>query len=379
MHCLERGISVSGGLSTVPNGDLKQNPVLRSGSSYPSEVVFGRTEALQAIAAKVVKLAATNVPVLIEGESGTGKEVLARYIHCLSPLRNGPFVKVSCAAIPESLTESELFGYQKGAFTGANDSKPGKVELAHHGTLYLDEIAELDSPRQAKLLQVLQDGRFSRIGDQEETKVDARVICATNRDLEKEISGGGFRQDLYYRVNVFHIVLPPLRARLQDIPTIGQFLVDECSARFNRPVEPLPNDVLRWMQSYNWPGNIRELENWIIRYVLLGVDEMRAKHALAHQQFGVPRTTDAGISLKQITKQAIQEAERALILKTLEAHHWNRRRTAETLKVSYRALIYKIRQSGIPSRRPARTADKRAASELTTNSVPSSSASASPA
>ena len=363
----------------MPDGDLKRNPALRSGSSYPREVVFGRTEALQAIASKVAKLSATNVPVLIEGESGTGKEVLARYIHCLSPLRNGPFVKVSCAAIPESLTESELFGYQKGAFTGANDSKPGKVELAHQGTLYLDEIAELDSPRQAKLLQVLQDGRFSRIGDQEETKVDARVICATNRDLEKEISAGSFRQDLYYRVNVFHIVLPPLRARLQDIPTIAQFLVGECSARFNRPAESLPNDVLRWMQSYNWPGNIRELENWIIRYVLLGVDEMRAKHALAHQQFGVARIADAGIPLKQITKQAIQEAERALILKTLEANHWNRRRTAEALQVSYRALIYKIRQSGIPSRRPARTANKPAALEGTTNTVSSSSASASPA
>lgn len=328
--------------------------------TFPEEAVFGCSTAMQTIRKKVSKLAGTAVPVLIEGESGTGKEVLARHIHDRSPFREGPFVKVSCAAIPDSLTESELFGFQKGAFTGAHDSKPGRIESAHQGTLYLDEIAELDPARQAKLLQVLQDGRFCRIGDHEETRVETRAICATNRNLEKEISGGRFRQDLYYRINVFHIFLPPLRERREDIPGIAQFLLSECIRRFGRPRPPLSQDAVRWMQMHPWPGNIRELENWITRYVLLGVAETRVTREPLKRTFEVPIEVEAdgSIPLKRITKQAILEAERALILKTLEMHHWNRRRAAETLKVSYRALIYKIRQAGLPAKRPGKRLDK---------------------
>ena len=319
----------------------------------PEEIIFGSSEVMQAIRRKVGKLAQTVVPVLIQGESGTGKEILARYIHVNSPYREGPFVKVSCAAIPNELTESELFGYSKGAFTGANDSKPGRVEMAHLGSLYLDEIAELDPTRQAKLLQVLQDGRFYRIGDQEETRIDTRVICATNRNLEKEIIAGTFRQDLFYRINVFHIFMPPLRQRREDIPGMAQHLVTMCARRFDRPRPALSGETLRWMQNHDWPGNIRELENWVIRYVLMGAPEIRAAFDNREPMPGLPSGdgSKAVVPLKEITKNVIMEAERALILKTLEMHHWNRRRTAETLKVSYRALIYKIRQVGLPSKR----------------------------
>jgi two-component system response regulator AtoC len=324
----------------------------------PEEIVFGTSEVMQAIRRKVGKLAQTVVPVLIQGESGTGKEILARYIHVNSPYREGPFIKVSCAAIPNDLTESELFGYSKGAFTGANDAKPGRVEMAHLGSLYLDEIAELDPTRQAKLLQVLQDGRFYRIGDQEETRIDTRVICATNRNLEKEIAAGTFRQDLFYRINVFHIFMPPLRQRREDIPAMAQHLVSMCARRFDRPRPPLPGETLRWMQSYDWPGNIRELENWVVRYVLMGAPELRAAFDTKEPIPGIPSGDGPKtmVPLKEITKNVIMEAERALILKTLELHHWNRRRTAETLKVSYRALIYKIRQVGLPSKRLAKRA-----------------------
>jgi two-component system, NtrC family, response regulator AtoC len=324
----------------------------------PEDIVFGTSPVMQAIRRKVGKLAQTVVPVLIQGESGTGKEILARYIHVNSPYREGPFIKVSCAAIPNELTESELFGYSKGAFTGANDSKPGRVEMAHLGSLYLDEIAELDPTRQAKLLQVLQDGRFYRIGDQEETRIDTRVICATNRNLEKEIIAGAFRQDLFYRINVFHIFMPPLRQRREDIPAMAQHLVTTCARRFDRPRPSLSGETLRWMQNHDWPGNIRELENWVVRYVLMGAPDMRAAFDNREPMPGLP-TGDGSrpvVPLKEITKNVIMEAERALILKTLELHHWNRRRTAETLKVSYRALIYKIRQVGLPSKRLAKRA-----------------------
>jgi two-component system, NtrC family, response regulator AtoC len=336
--------------------ELRANQTLQT---PPAEVIFGTSEMMQHLRHKVLKVSGTTVPVLIEGDSGTGKEVLARYIHANSPIRHGPFVKVSCAAIPNTLTESELFGYEKGAFTGANATKPGRIELANGGTLYLDEIAELDPTRQATLLQVLQDGRFSRIGDQEDKVVDARVICATNRRLEKEIATGGFRQDLFYRINVFHLHMPPLRERSHDVPMIADYLLVDSIRRFGRPQAPLTNEIHAWMRNYSWPGNIRELESWIVRYVLLGVPEMHAIQSDSRRliNMAIHSQADGSIPLKSITKKAILEAERAVILRTLETHHWNRRRTAQALKVSYRALIYKIRQAGLPARRPAKKAE----------------------
>src|SRR3954470_16898364 len=196
------------------------------GEMPPEVIVFGRTEAMLAVHDRLKKLAAANVPVLIQGESGTGKDIIARMIHAASPWRTGPWVKVNCPAIPGTLLESELFGYEKGAFTGAYGVKPGRVEMAHRGTLFLDEISELDMSLQSKLLQLLQDGQFCRIGAQEDKKVEVRVVCATNRKLEHEIESGTFRQDLFYRINVVSLHLPPLRERRGDIDELAEYFLE---------------------------------------------------------------------------------------------------------------------------------------------------------
>ena len=322
----------------------------------PEGVVFGCSEAMRVVRQKVEKVAGTNVPVLIQGESGTGKEVLARLIHRLSACVSGPFVKVNCAAIPGTLLESELFGFQKGSFTGAYASKPGRVELAHRGTLFLDEIAELEPGLQAKLLQLLQDGQFCRIGDQEDKRVEARVLCATNRQLEKEIANGSFRQDLFYRINVISIYLPPLRERLDDIPVLVEYFLGYYNQRFQRHAPPFSREVLEMFQHKDWPGNIRELENSVARYVILGSEEAFCNELMEKRpaQISYEVTEDGSIPLKRIAKQAIREMERTLILRVLQANHWNRRKTAEVLKISYRALLYKIRQAGLPPKRVRR-------------------------
>src|SRR6185437_14889056 len=239
----------------------------------PEHVYFGPSNAMQGIRQRISRAAGLNVPVLVLGESGVGKEVLARFIHARSPWRHGPFIKVNCAAIPRTLLESELFGYEKGAFTGATSAKPGRMELAEGGTLFLDEIAELNASLQAKLLHVLQDGHFTRIGDHEERRVDARVICATNRRLAAEIEAGNFRADLLYRINVISITLPPLRDRREDIPYLAEYIREQCNRRFKRDVPPLTRETLQVLQNRDWPGNVRELENCVARYVILGTEE----------------------------------------------------------------------------------------------------------
>jgi two-component system response regulator AtoC len=322
----------------------------------PEGVVFGCSEAMKLIRQKVVKVAATNVPVLIQGESGTGKEVLARLLHRLSLCSSGTFVKVNCAAIPGTLLESELFGFQKGSFTGAYASKPGRVELAHRGTLFLDEIAEMDPGLQAKLLQLLQDGQFCRLGDQEDKKVEARVICATNRQLDKEIADGTFRQDLFYRINVISIFLPPLRERRDDIPVLVDYFLSYYNARFQRHAPPFSREVLQLFQHRDWPGNIRELENAVARYVILGSEEAFCSEIMDKRPPTISYEVgeDGSIPLKLIAKQAVRDMEKTLILRVLQANHWNRRKTAEVLKISYRALLYKIRQAGLPPKRSRR-------------------------
>jgi two-component system response regulator AtoC len=327
----------------------------------PEEVVFGCSEAMRVVRQKIEKVSSTNVPVLIRGESGTGKEILSRLIHRTSSCGSGPFVKVNCAAIPGTLLESELFGFQKGAFTGAYNSKPGRVEMANHGTLFLDEIAELDPGLQAKLLQVLQDGQFCRIGDQEDKRVEARVICATNRHLEKDIADGNFRQDLFYRINVISVYMPPLRERREDIPVLVDYFLSFFNQRFQRNAPPFSRDVVQFFHSRDWPGNIRELENAVARYVILGSEdalrnEMIEKRSTA-SSISFEAAEDGSIPLKSIAKQAIREMERSLILRVLQANHWNRRKTATVLKISYRALLYKIRQAGLPPKRVRRTPD----------------------
>jgi two-component system response regulator AtoC len=322
------------------------------GTLPPDEVIFGRSDIMRLVKQKVEKLAGTNVPVLIQGESGTGKEILAKLIHKLSPWQEGPFVKVNCPAIPGTLLESEFFGYEKGAFTGAYGTKPGRVELANRGTLFLDEISELELPLQAKLLQLLQDGQFCRIGAQEDRRVEVRVICATNRQLEQEIETGGFRQDLYYRINVLNVGVPPLRERRVDIPPLIDYFLDAFNQAFNLHATPLSSHVMQLLQRYDWPGNIRELENLIKRYVILGSEEVLTSDLVSHGQMHLSPKLIHGdsIPLKEITRQAVQELERKVILQVLQANHWNRKLAARKLKISYRALLYKIRQAGLPSR-----------------------------
>lgn len=324
------------------------------------QMYFGPSEAMAAVRQRVDRAAGLNVPILILGESGTGKEILAHFIHERSPWRNGPFVKVNCPAIPGMLLESELFGFQKGAFTGAVAAKPGRMEHAQGGTLFLDEIAELDGSLQAKLLHVLQDGHFTRIGDHEEKQMDARVICATNRQLQQEIQGGSFRSDLFYRINVISITLPPLRERRDDIPYLIEYLRQQFNVRFKRESPPVSKDLIQLLQQRDWPGNVRELENCMARYVILGSEEAFYSERTEKKALDVAyeMNEDGKIPLKRIAQQVTRRMEHDVILKVLQANHWNRRKAAEVLKISYRALLYKVRQAGLPAKRPQRKMDE---------------------
>ena len=326
------------------------------GETPPESVVFGGTETMRALRERLAKIAGANVPVLIQGESGTGKDIIARMIHSSSPWRTGPWVKVNCPAIPGTLLESELFGYEKGAFTGAYGTKPGRVEMAHRGTLFLDEISELDMALQSKLLQLLQDGQFCRIGAQEDKKVEVRVVCATNRKLEEEIAAGNFRADLFYRINVVNLYLPPLRERASDVPQLISYFLEYYNRKFNARANPPSADLMNALKKYHWPGNVRELENLMKRYVILGAEEAIAGDLRPHEQdfFSADISVDGPISLKKITRQAVRELERKIILKVLQHHHWNRKSAARAMNISYRALLYKIRDAGLPSNRAPR-------------------------
>ena len=326
---------------------------LRMDGLPPEEVIFGRSPLMQEFRQKIQKFAATCVPLLIEGESGTGKGVLARYIHARSSVAVGPFVSVNCAAIPGSLLESELFGYEKGAFTGAYSNKPGRVEMAHMGTLFLDGIDEIDMPLQAKLLQLLQDAQFSRIGGAEDITVQTRVICATSRPLEHEIAAGRFRADLYYRINVARVELPALRLRIEDVPQLALHFYERLCKRHKSSAAPISAMLMRLFEKHTWPGNIRELENLMERYVILGSEE-----AIGEELANWERTTVAPappskgpVHLKNVTRKAVRELEGKIILSALEANRWNRKRAARDLRISYRALLYKIRQAGLPAKR----------------------------
>jgi two-component system, NtrC family, response regulator AtoC len=337
----------------MPNSNPVSSLVQSLGEMPPETVIFGSSEAMRSVRDRLNKVASANVPVLIQGESGTGKDIIARMIHTLSPWKTGPYVKVNCPAIPGTLLESELFGYEKGAFTGAYGSKPGRVEMAHRGTLFLDEISELDSALQSKLLQLLQDGQFCRIGAQEDKKVEVRVVCATNRRLEEEIENGTFRQDLFYRINVVNIGLPSLRERRGDIEDLCNYFLEYYNRKYNCRAKALSSDLMGVLQKYHWPGNIRELENLMKRYVILGNEEAITSDLVAREpEYMSPEINlDGPISLKKLTRQATRELERKIILKVLQAHHWNRKQAARALNISYRALLYKIREAGLPPNR----------------------------
>jgi two-component system response regulator AtoC len=343
-------------------------------------VLLGRNEKMREVHDLIDRVADTDVTVLIRGESGTGKELVARAIHNASPRHDKSFVKVNCAALPSELLESELFGFERGAFTGAIQHKPGKFEFANHGTMFLDEISEMHAPLQSKLLQVLQDGEFARLGGRNDVRVDVRILAATNRDLEVAVADGQFREDLFFRLNVVCITLPPLRQRRDEIPELTQLFLRQYLEHYNKPPLALASDTLRLFDEYEWPGNVRELENLIKRTVILGSDES-IRHELADAIAGrtfrsgpipalqsrppagapvmaaapvpvgvpaVPVEPGAGAvngSLKDIARHAAREAERELIYRTLQQTRWNRREAAEILGISYKALLYKIKEA----------------------------------
>jgi two-component system, NtrC family, response regulator AtoC len=326
------------------------------------DLLLGNSRKMAAVRALVARVAASDVTVLVRGETGTGKELVARGLRSGSARRDKPFVKVNCAALPGELLESELFGFERGAFTGAQQAKPGKFEAADTGTIFLDEIGEMPATLQAKLLQVLQDGEFSRLGGLSEVRVDARIVAATNCDLEHAVAAGTFREDLYFRINVVEITLPPLRERKEDLPLLVEHFLDR-QRQAGRPggVHELSDETMELFAGYDWPGNVRELENLVKRIVVLD-DESVAQDVIERRQSAVPArphaepaatgtgpvAAEAGnrlTSLKDIGKSAAREAERIAILDMLERTRWNRKEAAEILGISYKALLYKIKDN----------------------------------
>jgi two-component system, NtrC family, response regulator AtoC len=386
--------------SAVRQRQLSQEvATLRARLSEQSKyaTLFGNSERMNEVRDLIERVSDTDVTVLIRGESGTGKELVARALHERSLRKDKPFVKVNCAALPTELLESELFGFEKGAFTGAIQQKPGKFEFANHGTMFLDEIGDISYPLQAKLLQVLQDGEFSRLGGKADVQVDVRLIAATNRDLETAVASGQFREDLYFRLNVVTINLPPLRERREEIPILAEHFLRKYSVQYNKPMTSISEELAQQFLTYEWPGNIRQLENLIKRMVVLSA-EASILRELAQPVTVVPRpllippsvppalalpspappaamvaaappdaargalndgarvtgsndreasATATNVSLKDIARSAAREAERELILRMLTRTRWNRKEAAEHLGISYKALLYKIKENGL--------------------------------
>jgi two-component system response regulator AtoC len=311
----------------------------------------------------IEQVADTDITVLVRGESGTGKELVARALHRLSSRVDRPFVKVNCAALPSELLESELFGFEKGAFTGAQRRKLGKFEYANHGTIFLDEISEMHPALQAKLLQVLQDGEFSRLGGESDVHVDTRVIAATNRNLETAVVEGSFREDLFYRLNVVTVQLPPLRDRKDAIPLLVDHFLNMYNRQYAKSVKQLQPRTLESFHVYHWPGNVRELENLVKRMVVLGnesalLEEITHRISSADKRedegggldleaLGVDLANGRGVDLKAIAKRAAQIAEKRVIERVLDQTRWNRKEAAERLQISYKALLYKMKENGL--------------------------------
>lgn len=315
----------------------------------PASVIFGRSAVMSRLRDVVDPISLVPIPVFIHGATGTGKEVLANYIHQRSPWRDGPFLKVSCAAIPGSLFEAELFGFEKGAFTGACMAKPGLIELAHSGTLLLDDISELDVSLQAKLLQFLQDGTFTRIGAEEERRVSARIICTANRSLESDLEQGRFRKDVFHRISGASVPLPRLRERIEDLPCIAEYLLTQFAESFCTRVRPLAAAIYRRLRQYHWPGNIRELENVLRRYSLLGTPAavLEGRHPRSDGLHAPELPLQANSPLKIRTQQLVRQAEASAILQALQEHGWNRQKSAQSLNISLRTLLYKMQSAGI--------------------------------
>lgn len=326
-------------------------------------MLFGSSPKMEDIKSTIDKVAETNATVLIRGESGTGKEIVARMIYASSARADKPFVKVNCAAIPYELLESELFGYEQGAFTGANRQKPGKFDQADNGTLFLDEISEMHPSLQAKLLHVLQDGEFARLGGKRDVAVDVRVLAATNKPLERDVAQGRFREDLFYRLNVVSIHIPPLRERREEIPIFLDYFLSKYSDYYNKRPTPFSDLAIQRMMDYSWPGNIRELENLVKRYTIVGKESQILRELSTHKPIvssmvpadePVPATVRSAKrpvaeeeaetpSLLEIGRRAAMKAEREAIERTLLQTKWNRRQAAKILKISYKALLNKLK------------------------------------
>jgi transcriptional regulator with PAS, ATPase and Fis domain len=319
-------------------------------------LLLGQSPAINAVREQLRHAAATDAPVLLTGESGTGKDLAARILHQLSSRSRHNMVKVNCPAIPSQLFESELFGYESGAFTGARLAKPGKFEMANNGTLFLDEIGELDISLQAKLLRVLQDFKVVRLGSVDERPINVRLICGTNRRLQAEVGAGTFRPDLFYRINVLNIEMPSLRARAGDVSILMDHFIGVFSDQFGKKPKPMSSSAMQLLEKYKWPGNLRELENLAKRYVVLGGEEhiLSALRAPGPSEALPVAPADINTPLRIQTKRAVQDLERRIIFDVLRAHKWNRRSTARSLDISYRALLYKIKEAGLPSIRNTR-------------------------
>ena len=324
------------------------------------EFIF-TSQKMQAVQDIIDQVADTDVSVLIDGDSGTGKELVARALHYRSGMRDRPFVKVNCAALHENLLESELFGYERGAFTGAYKAKAGKFELANNGTIFLDEVGEIDLAIQSKLLQVLQEGSFSRLGGKQDVHVNVRVIAATNRDLKKSVEEGTFREDIYYRLNVVNIRIPPLMERKEDIPYLFEYFLETYNEKYGKHIEVTKDEIYPLLLMYSWPGNVRELKNQVKRLVILGnIGEMKRylkdggsilqdRRDLPPSQASSPVSSGRQeiLPLKQVAKEAALLAEREMILMALKDTNWNKKKAAFLLQISYKALLYKIKECEI--------------------------------
>jgi two-component system response regulator AtoC len=384
------GVVAQAVTDALPRGD--GSPAMEPMGSQPVEperhwpdldLLFRNSERMRAVENIVRRAADTNATILLQGESGTGKEMVAKAIHYISERRDRPFLKVNCASLPGELLESELFGHEKGAFTGAHRRKPGKFELAHRGTFLLDEIGETPLGLQAKLLHVLQDGTFFRVGGSEVIATDVRLVAASNRDLAAIMAGGLFREDLYYRLNVVTIAVPPLRERREEIPGLVAHFLKKFCRQYDRETPRIAPETMRLLQEYAWPGNVRELENMIKRLVVLQNDALlqeeialrrgragRVPPPLPRQWVGAPpgdipsagstepTNPEASLGLKEIAKRAAMEAEKAVLKDVLDRVRWNRAEAARLLKISYKALLYKIAAAGLDRKKERRGGGK---------------------
>jgi len=309
------------------------------------ENIIGKNEKMQEICNLIQKVAGSDASVLLQGESGTGKELYARAIHSLSPRKNCPYITINCAAIPGELLENELFGSEKGAFTGAHARKMGKFEIAHKGTIFLDEVGDMDITLQAKLLRVLQQKNFERLGGTKTVDVDVRVIAATNKDLNELIKTKRFREDLYYRLSVFPIQIPPLRERTDDIIELAKHFIDKYCRDMSKPSKSLSREGIQLLQKYHWPGNVRELENTIERAVILAEGKKLTPDHLAIRLQGTDEIQlREGAGLKEIGSHAQMKAEKAAIVRVLKQVRNNKRKCSRILKIDYTTLFDKIKK-----------------------------------